>query len=64
MTNAEITKLQEVINAMTTEEAMVVANTLPIEILYDAFSNKIAALHDFVKQFKGFAENQTIFKEV
>lgn len=60
--DAEEKALKRVVNALDHDQAMIVANTLPIEILYEAFSNKVAELNDFVDEVSKL-RNHSIFNK-
>ena len=63
ITEAESEDLRRAINALDRDQAQVVAAALPLDILYDAFSDKISMLADFVGEFDKLRSNR-IFKEM
>jgi len=63
ITEAEAEELKRVINGLDREQAAVVAAALPLDILYEAFSDKISMLADFVGEFDKLRSNR-IFKEL
>lgn len=61
ITEAEAETLKNVVNALDHDQALIVASALPIEILYEAFSDKVAELNDFVDEVAKL-RNHSIFR--
>lgn len=56
--DSEIRELVRVTKGLTRDEAEIVANNLPLDILWNAVGNQIADMADFIDGFDKLAERK------